>query len=912
MVPVHSKHKPPDSIIGPVPAAAGGRSGESKEKRRQERRQLKVERQARRQEGAQAAEEVQSPSSSGEASLARNKGARHREKALSKERRQNKTRARLPEGRGRGSADTEPVPRGGAGEDEEFDDAAFSAEQEPSEIPDHSTGNERPRRLPNPLTVALVTDHQRGALHLFKALQEAFRAADIEVRPDPADPDILIRLGGGHEPVEHPGKTATVVVEFAGGSRASEAARVAKAAGAFFVPMEPLVARYGPETIFHNGELSESGASKLAEWIRDGILEQFSGVLLPPPVGRRPDMEHGVGLSSSPPELLKLLDWPPGQLPKSLRIRCSIEEIEDFLDGAVLLPMDGENHRVQFHLPFEWSIPVEGRVGESRLYGLEFVSSVLTYWFMKASRTPFKPTKQIDAILNRRNISASALLDGAAAVLLDCIRAKGELPRKGWALLAMQRRAAAFQLFLLCSRLAALRKIKFDASACGAVFEALVELLERMRGGGFASLGTAGAVSRHAVLASLALPLRKISFGNLLLDESLQAIHLQLELGMLPDGVWLEGFREQASVVETLALLSADLRCADVSLRSISGGQAKLARFVSALLVNGSCPSIGELAPGRYSKAAKAAQSIMSAAPRTSRVQAHGGKELVDVAIFPDSGFFISRSPAAGKRPASQLVVHARAPTLGGPSLSFSLAETPLLIGGGTADRKAAAHIRRAAREDPGAHNAIRVEGQTYGELVSRSECDLIRMDAIWEEERWCAVRVISTPSEAVELVRTTIHLKQANALLVIDEVRSSRRLSVEQFWHLSPSLQRLGSAVTAYEVPGRGFLNFASDHEDRVVWSQGGEKGIGWTANAKREIIATPFLVRRDQADGEVVMASWFRWDLKPARARVRVEASENGWHASVTGDGLPLSVVFQNGDLQLIAEKHEQRSFA
>src|SRR5206468_10199491 len=87
---------------------------------------------------------------------------------------------------------------------------------------------------------------------------------------------------------------------------------------------------------------------------------------------------------------------------------------------------------------------------ENALYSLAFLTQVLTYWYAKANRISSPGHAEIDDLLKRRNVTASALLAMAGELLLLVTEKSTDLRDPAWRKRAMQRRAVAYELFLLC------------------------------------------------------------------------------------------------------------------------------------------------------------------------------------------------------------------------------------------------------------------------------------------------------------------------------------------------------------------------------------------------------------------------------------------------------------------------------
>ncbi|HEY1963138.1 MAG TPA: hypothetical protein VGG69_12015, partial [Rhizomicrobium sp.] len=473
-----------------------------------------------------------------------------------------------------------------------------------------------------------------------------------------------------------------------------------------------------------------------------------------------------------------------------------------------------------------------------------------------------------------------------------------------WQERAVQRRAIAFVSYLLCCRMAALRKIRFEQAHCEPVFRGLLQLLEWLRPNAL-QMGSATAVKRLCILAALALPIRKTSYGALLLNDAMEWLSTwQLEIGTSADGVWQEGFAQHGSVLTTLSALSYDLRQAEVSSRAINGAMMKLARFADALLAErGACAQIDELPGAAYPQLQKTARAMQKSGPAINLVKQQQGS-LRDTVLFADSGYFVSRSTRQGDKSCSHLVVHARPAAQGGPSLSFSLGGKPVLIGGGTIDARASREIRRISRLDPGSHNAVRIDGRTFAGLRNRDPA-AVRIETAWEQPSWAAVRTLDNTFEAAEVARTIIHLKPAHGLIVVDELQAQGgEVRFEQFWHFSPSLQPSscqGSTALFVAADG-GFLNAAFDAGATAVLSQGTSGGIGWTSPRTRVVEANPYIVRERRATS-TLMASFFQCNPTMRAFEVGVEGERGVWSVTVkSGAGAAIQFAFGDGSLRLV----------
>jgi hypothetical protein len=340
-----------------------------------------------------------------------------------------------------------------------------------------------------------------------------------------------------------------------------------------------------------------------------------------------------------------------------------------------------------------------------------------------------------------------------------------------------------------------------------------------------------------------------------------------------------------------LRFLAADLRTAEVSWRPVNAAIARLESVVTAFVsFEGMSPPIAEMPPARGKRPAASAARMQSPLP---------GGPLREASVFPEGGFFVSNTRKKGTQPSSQLVIQARAASLGGPSLSFSVGPNFLLIGGGTQSRRAPAEARTAARENPAAHNAVRINGEDYRKSENATE-QAIRIENAWEDSDWAAVRMINHAFAKAPMARTAIHAKSISALLIIDELSvETGAADFEIFWHLAHALKKTDDM--SFRCPKGGFLNVAVDAGATVELREDGADGIGWASTNKREVSPNPYLVRTIRTAGAVV-PSFFRWNARPLESEVQAGAMANGWRASVVSGDRALAFAYDNGRLHLI----------
>ena len=797
-------------------------------------------------------------------------------------------------------------PEGGAEDDLAGDALADEEENDPS-IEDAGDGLERPRkrdRLASPLATIVVADNEPVSQRLFSHLQKAFAAAGIELISTAGAARLVVTFASANIITASDEKPIIVVVGDvnAGQERDMAFAKVAIRQQGLFVPVAFLGRRLRLERLVDaHGSPSDDSLIAIAADIRDAVLISERDAL--PLTAKRPvpkqDVSEVNALAASTSRLLQAIGWPASSPPVSTRSAMDMPSIEAFLEGKIRV-RDGGTRMLS--LPLEERPEFKSRGAARAVYGLDFLSGVLGYWLQKANKVSSKRVSQIDAAVKERSATASTLLTRAGQTLAEFLRKPELLPETAWSPLVAMRRARAMELYLLCCRAAAQRRIKFDERNSAPVFRALIDTLERLRPAATSALGTAQGVSRAAHIAGLALPLRQTTFGSNLLNDVLQALEIQLELGLLGDGVWHEGFSQHATVFETLRNLSADLRTAGISSEVLAGTLTKMAEFTSEYLRDdGYSPSLAGLAPAKFRLARATAQSLLRS--RRPAPGAPGESSARSPGLFPHAGFFVSRSLPAKDKPSSHFVLQAAPAGSGGPSLSFSWGTSQLLIGGGTASRKAPAEARRANSREPGAHNAICVNGLSYRDAANEDLAG-IAIDATWNEKNWAAVRMANRAFAPVTMTRTAIHLKPLHALLVVDELfANGDAAKFEQFWHLAPGLEVREKATHRFffalpDTPGGG-LSVVFDGAAPSVLTAAGPDSIGWTSTGKREVARNPYFVRRLLAK-KGAMAAFFRCTGNPGSHALTIVPAGQGWKAVLSGERGKIGFVFQNGQLK------------
>jgi hypothetical protein len=735
--------------------------------------------------------------------------------------------------------------------------------------------------------------------NLFSALASAFSPLQFERASHPPDADLVISFGAAADETRSTSRHIVVMVDPSGSPRENASiARLARRRGAILLRLDPILRRFGAQRESDGPpSLTDRGCEIVADAIRQRVVGTRASIALASGLATTPeDMALALALTDSPLELLRALDWPTKGAPKSWHMPLDPRAVQAFLSGKINGPAGQQQKSLT--VPFDWKAELPEAHANTSLHSLDFVSGLLVYWLQKANRTSSAALSQIDKVVKKRNATASALLGSAGDILFDFLQNETVLPDSAWRAPIVQRRACVFALYLLCCRTAAVRRIRFDETPCGPVFRGLLEALERIRSCAEWPLGTSAGVANAAILVSLALPLRKLPYGAVLLDQSLKALqNCQLAAGMSADGFWREGMAQHGDVLATLRLLSDDLRQADVESSALKAEMLTLATFARGLLrEDGTLPPVNEWPPGPQTGILRSTRAVLrSAAKGKDALKPDSADEAT---LFADAGFFISRRQQAEERQESELAVQIRAPSLGGMSLSFSCSKMPLLVGGGAATGRVSPQVRRSTRMTPAAHNAVRINRQDYPRASNDPAAS--SFEHVWNDDDWAATTLVNNVFAGAQIRRTAIHLKAHTALLVVDEIIAQSASSVEQFWHFAPELQPEKTDVPDCLCSPHGALSIAWTPGTAVALRKGGEHGIGWTNRSAREVVPNWYAVQK--AEGEhILTGACFRWNANQARPALRLEAHPQGWDARASGEGF--AAQFQMRDGRLIA---------
>jgi hypothetical protein len=230
---------------------------------------------------------------------------------------------------------------------------------------------------------------------------------------------------------------------------------------------------------------------------------------------------------------------------------------------------------------------------------------------------------------------------------------------------------------------------------------------------------------------------------------------------------------------------------------------------------------------------------------------------------------------------------------LGAISLAFAAGSIDLVVGGGSATRKASADVRKASQRDPAARNGFRVDGAGY-DIAHSASPHAISLDGHWTAQDWAAARAINLAYEGAVVARTAIHLKKYCALIVIDELRAKagNPSEFEQFWHIGPQFTAHSASgpLLHFTSEATGVLNVALDRDGDPGPSidRGGPSNpVGWTAIASSEVVPNFYFCRR-KASVHAVMATLFHFASGPVPISIEIGAEGIGaWGVQAQGPG-------------------------
>ena len=698
-------------------------------------------------------------------------------------------------------------------------------------------------------------------------------------------------------------------IETEGPARESRAvSRLAAAERAHIVGVNGLVRRFGMNRMLEGSTLGAFGLEVIADAI---LIVAAQQKLLPAGLHASPlhsapdDLIEAGNLAQKPLDLLSMLSWDEPAPPKLIEARLSRSAVAAFADSQIALEHGESSRLLPIGESVDWNVPLQNEREAVSFFGLSFLSSVLLYWYVKAGGKTNDDLAAIDTALKQKGVTASALLSRSGAIIADFAEAcpPSKMP-SAWTRPALVQRARVLLLFLLACRAAAKRRIRFDAALCTPAFLGLVDAIEFLRRDSGAAIGQEQGVSQIGFLAGIALPLRRMNYGRMLLEEScdhLARFHLAAGLG--EDGVWRGTFEEHCGTLKAAVALLASVRAMKLSAaQPVFAAAEKMAAFVEAMLRGNSLPPpIDDTAQVSHAKILKLARTVLfvpGAKPTEQR----------STYVLPDARYFISHARGERGPASSQLVVHATAGDMrhkrpGRLSLSFCIGDMDLVIGGGAVSHKVSKDVAAIARTDLASGNEYRVNGTSYGAAESAAP-DVIALEYSWEGRGWAAAAFVNRAHADARIRRTAIHLKPVHALLVVDELtsKSGSESAFDQFWHLAPGLLRQGEAFQ-FGTTAPGCLSIAFDSDgtapDILGASTPQDNPISWTMSRAGELVSHPVL-RRTLSTRNGLAVTLFQWSLGPAPLSLRHGGlREDGWMVEAIGKSFEVRFALRGDDL-------------
>ena len=685
-------------------------------------------------------------------------------------------------------------------------------------------------------------------------------------------------------------------------------AKLAAVYGATLLSTSSLFARYDENKIFDGGELSEFGATVLAQAVQRIFLsgrktsEQSPS---PNPHIIPPDVADAKALAGNPIDLLSKLSWDAPQPPKLIGARIQRNSIEAFVQSQLVLP--GRSHPIAFDQEVDWGINLNDREAEA-FFGLDFLTSILGYWYAKANGREGGEIGAIDALLKEKGVTASKLLHGTGSIIRDFVGSctRSAVP-KAWQQLSLALRARALTMFLLCCRSAAKRRIRFDGELCRIAFCGLLDSLEVLRDEGQSRLGSVDGIRQLSFLVGLALPLRRINYGKMLLHECFARLNREhLAVGVSENGVWQNGtFEDHCAVVRLMVpMLSATRPFKIPTAVPVLAVAGKMANFMEAMLrCDGLPPPIDHIPPVSRTKLLRV---LRAASPS----RASQSSDISSTHFFPREGYFISHSKETPNANSSQVVLHtyegsARRKRLGRMSLGFSIGATDLIVGGGAVCRKSPKELLDASRGDLGTGNEYRVDGKSYT-VVESNAPRALTMEKSWQGQGWAAATISNAAHANAVIARTVVHLKPIHVLIVVDELRTKdeKEALFEQFWHIAPDFAPSEHAQHFSSGPSNFLLIASGATADigTVVDAGSSNNPIGWTLDKSMEPVPNSYLCRRMRTSRGLAVSS-FQWAKAPGLLAVKeVQVTESGWIVSASGENFDLRFGLSAGELRRI----------
>jgi colicin import membrane protein len=691
------------------------------------------------------------------------------------------------------------------------------------------------------------------------------------------------------------------VGEEGGPSFAEENRAIAILAGDFegaLIQLDPKIQRYGLETMLVDGQLADAAYYIIATSILGFAADKFPRrkFARPSPPPLPPDLIAARALAETPAELLSQLTWNDAVAPKLLWTHASKESAEAFLDRKISL---SDDEVLDINLPIAWPAESPNRGAEGQVFGLDFLSGPLNYWYSKANGRASNQITKVDAVLKGRGVAASEMLSYAGKIILDFAEKHPLSISVAWEEKAITHRTRVFALFVMCCKMAAKRKVKFDEAVCTKVYCLLLELIEVLRSDDFYVPCSFDGMQQDCLLAGLALVLRKSDYADRLLSDTLKRIKtLQLEPGLTAEGVWRTGsFSDHCTLLSQIKTLLSDFGSDDAALVEPFAVPAKrMTMFAEAVVKsNGNAPSFDDSRQKSYAKKLSSTRRALAGAGFSKNAPARSktaiAPRMMETYVFREAQYFISHSMLKVSPESSLVLLHAdpasfARPDPGGVTLVFARGETDFLIR--VEPPESEEKDDDAVSFDPALRNGYHVNGLGFvaDEAIKPNAARLVKS---WRGPGWAAAKSVDEINPAASVARIVIHLKAVHALIVVDELvtANGEEALFEQFWHVAPGVTPSESVATSlqFSVRAGGFLSIAFDTQVPVAIAPEGEGSS----------------IRRDARFANGVAVSLFQWSDAPAP--VAIDALQGGagaWSLTASGNGFGVRLSMSGDELR------------
>lgn len=620
-----------------------------------------------------------------------------------------------------------------------------------------------------------------------------------------------------------------------------------------------------------------------------------------------PDLADAYALAARPSDLLSVLSWSASYPPKVLHPVFSAAQVEDFANSWLAAPeADAQDSAARI----DWHAPSDARAA-SRLLGLGFLLAPLSYWYWKAGGRGGGEIAKIEGVLKERGVTASTLLDRAGRIILDF--SKQVPPEPGslaWREDAVSGRIRVLVLYVLCCRLAAKRRIKFDETDCGAVFRSLVDHVEFLRSGLPYQPASTEGVERDCLLAGVGLALQQTSYGNVLLRASLERLkRLQLDVGLSGDGVWLNApFAAHCAVLSSLTTLLGDLAAAKSDLMDpLAEAARRMTLFMDALLKsNGEALPIDATRSRSFASMLAGARrllAVLGARPVKGKpARGMAANRITETYVFRDAQYFVSHSTPKVTSESSQVAFHADpgSPVRsnpGGLKLAFAHGPTDLLLGAVPPRKELSGG--KPATFDPALRNGYRVASGGANDGNSGGPGRRASLVKSWRGPGWAAAKGNEAGHGSASIARIVVHLKSHHALLVVDEFTGAtgEAMAFEQFWHIAPGL----APASAPEAPP--YFSAGEDVHLAVAFDNQHESA----ASIDRDKFGS--CIRRTISVGTGTVATLFQRMSAAAPLSVSfLRDKPDDWMVAISGAGFAVRVSLGSNEMRLEDEQPPQ----